>query len=123
VIFGKDGAVAGILGSAAVSASVHGLPLYDDKNRQTSNMVLSGLPFRGSVPVGKKSSTMSPGKAKDRIEKEIDKTKDGVKEGIHKGADKIEKDVKKGKDAVRESWEKLKEALDKLPPHWHSHKS
>ncbi|KAG6828723.1 hypothetical protein H0H92_006952 [Tricholoma furcatifolium] len=50
VLFGTDGAVAGLLGSTAVAARVRGLPLPG----QDGEMELSGLPFRGSVRVGKK---------------------------------------------------------------------
>ncbi|KAG6919247.1 hypothetical protein DXG01_008043 [Tephrocybe rancida] len=50
VVFGSDGAVAGILGSASVAARVRGLPLTGHDGQ----MELSGLPFRGSVLVGKK---------------------------------------------------------------------
>jgi hypothetical protein len=49
VVFGSQGAVAGILGSAAVTVGVHGLPVGGD------GLELDGLPFRGSVLVGKKS--------------------------------------------------------------------
>ncbi|KAF9457903.1 hypothetical protein BDZ94DRAFT_1227248 [Collybia nuda] len=51
VIFGSDGAVAGILGSAAVSVGVQGLPFPGE----AGEMELDGLPFKGSVPVRKKS--------------------------------------------------------------------
>jgi hypothetical protein len=50
VIFGTDGAVAGLLGSTAVAIDVEGLP-----SGEAGEMELSGLPFRGSVIVGKKS--------------------------------------------------------------------
>ncbi|KAF9266950.1 hypothetical protein L218DRAFT_758876 [Marasmius fiardii PR-910] len=52
VIFGRQGAVAGILGTADVGVTVKGLSL-DSPDRD--GMVLSGLPFKGSVRVGKKS--------------------------------------------------------------------
>ncbi|KAJ7111482.1 hypothetical protein C8R44DRAFT_883276 [Mycena epipterygia] len=52
VIFGSDGAVAGLLGVAAVAVDVFGLPLPGNDGR--SEMELNGLPFRGSVLVGKK---------------------------------------------------------------------
>ncbi|KAF8064890.1 hypothetical protein FPV67DRAFT_159312 [Lyophyllum atratum] len=51
VVFGSEGALAGILGSAAVASKIRGLPLLG----HDGEMELSGLPFRGSVRVGKKS--------------------------------------------------------------------
>ncbi|KAJ7118452.1 hypothetical protein C8R43DRAFT_1077421 [Mycena crocata] len=53
VIFGSDGAVAGILGVAGVAVDVFGLPFPGDDGE--SEIELNGLPFRGSVLVGKKS--------------------------------------------------------------------
>ncbi|KAK7061020.1 hypothetical protein VNI00_000755 [Paramarasmius palmivorus] len=53
VIFGRDGAIAGILGTADVGVLVQGLPL--DGPEHEDGMVLSGLPFKGSVRIGKKS--------------------------------------------------------------------
>ncbi|KAG7093681.1 hypothetical protein E1B28_007339 [Marasmius oreades] len=53
VIFGRQGAVAGILGTADVGVTVKGLPLDSPDHRD--GMVLSGLPFKGSVRVGKKN--------------------------------------------------------------------
>jgi hypothetical protein len=50
-VFGSGGAVAGILGSTAVSVGVQGLPFPGE----AGEMELGGLPFRGSVRVGKKS--------------------------------------------------------------------
>ena len=50
-MFGSQGAVAGLLGSAAVTAGIHGLPVDDGTDGE---MELIGLPFRGSVRVGKK---------------------------------------------------------------------
>ncbi|KAI4524646.1 hypothetical protein K525DRAFT_262394 [Schizophyllum commune Loenen D] len=52
VIFGHDGATAGILGTTAVGVSVRGLPVLDDG--KPSEMDLRGLPFKGNVKVGKK---------------------------------------------------------------------
>ncbi|KAJ7450789.1 hypothetical protein FB451DRAFT_1146099 [Mycena latifolia] len=52
VIFGTDGAVAGILGAASVAVEVFGLPFPG--NDGGGEMELSGLPFCGSVVVGKK---------------------------------------------------------------------
>ncbi|KAG6840233.1 hypothetical protein C0991_008017 [Blastosporella zonata] len=52
VVFGTEGAVAGILGTAAVAARVRGLPLRG----RDGEMELMGLPFRGSVRVGKKGT-------------------------------------------------------------------
>lgn len=51
VIFGTNGAVAGILGNAAVSVDVQGLP---NGSGDAGELQLSGLPFQGSVVVGKK---------------------------------------------------------------------
>lgn len=51
VVFGTHGAVAGILGTAAVAVDVQGLP---NGNGQAGEMQLSGLPFQGSVIIGKK---------------------------------------------------------------------
>ncbi|KAL0065797.1 hypothetical protein AAF712_007100 [Marasmius tenuissimus] len=56
VIFGRQGALAGILGTADVGVTVDGLP-FDGPGRDDW-MVLSGLPFKGSVRVGKKSMLM-----------------------------------------------------------------
>ncbi|KAF9477671.1 hypothetical protein BDN70DRAFT_861510 [Pholiota conissans] len=53
VIFGTDGATAGILGSAAVAVTVEGLPL-NTPGRKTNEIVLSGLPFQGSVHIKKR---------------------------------------------------------------------
>lgn len=53
VIFGTDGAVAGIRGSAGVTVAVRGLPL-GGTGRATGQIDLFGLPFHGSVRVGKK---------------------------------------------------------------------
>ncbi|RDB17180.1 hypothetical protein Hypma_001825 [Hypsizygus marmoreus] len=53
VIFGSDGALAGILGTASVAAKVRGLPIPGQDH--DGEMELHGLPFRGSVRVGKKS--------------------------------------------------------------------
>lgn len=46
-MFSANGAMAGILGSAAVAVKVHNIASAD-------NLELGGLPFRGSVRVGKK---------------------------------------------------------------------
>jgi len=51
VVFGTKGALAGILGTAAVAVDVHGFTIGDG-----SVVELDGLPFRGSVRVGKKSN-------------------------------------------------------------------
>lgn len=53
VIFDSGGAVAGILGSAAVAVEVYGLPVHGGSGE--GEMELSGLPFQGSVLVGKKN--------------------------------------------------------------------
>jgi hypothetical protein len=49
VIFGTDGALAGLLGHGAVAVDVNGLPFGNGREIE-----LTGLPFRGSVRVGKK---------------------------------------------------------------------
>ncbi|KAJ7766322.1 hypothetical protein DFH07DRAFT_915995 [Mycena maculata] len=53
VIFGSDGAIAGILGTAAVAIDVFGLPFPGNDGQ--GEMELTGLPFRGAIHVGKKS--------------------------------------------------------------------
>lgn len=57
VLFGPDGALAGVRGTAAVAASVDGLPVDDDDGDDTQKHIveLTGLPFSGSFRVGKKS--------------------------------------------------------------------
>ncbi|KDR76936.1 hypothetical protein GALMADRAFT_119991 [Galerina marginata CBS 339.88] len=57
VIFGSEGATAGISGFAAVTVAVDGLPLHGP-GRKSGEVVLSGLPFQGNVHVGKKSLFM-----------------------------------------------------------------
>ncbi|KAI0329821.1 hypothetical protein GY45DRAFT_1435207 [Cubamyces sp. BRFM 1775] len=52
VIFGTQGALAGVQGVAAVAVRVNGLPFT---NGHDGKMELTGLPFEGSVGVGKKS--------------------------------------------------------------------
>jgi hypothetical protein len=52
VIFDSNGALAGILGSTAVAVDVQGLPFHNGDGRE---MELNGLPFQGSIRVGKKS--------------------------------------------------------------------
>ncbi|KAF8812840.1 hypothetical protein BYT27DRAFT_7159005 [Phlegmacium glaucopus] len=54
VIFGSGGAVAGILGTAAVTVAVDGLPLHTP-GRKAGEIALSGLPFQGRLLVGKNS--------------------------------------------------------------------
>ncbi|KAF8183037.1 hypothetical protein K438DRAFT_1839507 [Mycena galopus ATCC 62051] len=54
VIFGSEAAVAGILGVAAVGVDVFGLPLPGGDEEDDGELELHGLPFRGSVLVGKK---------------------------------------------------------------------
>jgi hypothetical protein len=51
VIFGS-GAVAGLLGNTAVAVNVEGFPTGGG---EAGEMELSGLPFHGSVVVGRKS--------------------------------------------------------------------
>ncbi len=52
MIFGSEGALAGVQGVAAVAVRVQGLPF---ENGQGKEMQLEGLPFQGSVRIGKKS--------------------------------------------------------------------
>jgi hypothetical protein len=51
VIFDSNGALAGLLGSTAVAVEVQGLPFHNGSGHE---MELSGLPFQGSIRVGKK---------------------------------------------------------------------
>ncbi|KAI0318207.1 hypothetical protein OF83DRAFT_1117182 [Amylostereum chailletii] len=53
VIFGTKGAVAGVQGVAAVTVHVEGLPIKGQPGKD-AGMELTGLPFQGSVRVGKK---------------------------------------------------------------------
>ncbi|PCH36932.1 hypothetical protein WOLCODRAFT_167215 [Wolfiporia cocos MD-104 SS10] len=52
VVFGSQGALAGVQGVAAVAVNVHGLPF---ENGRDSEMELTGLPFQGSVRIGKRT--------------------------------------------------------------------
>jgi len=55
VIWGAGGgAVAGVQGVAAVSVRVEGLPIDPHDGGRGGAMVLTGLPFQGSVRIGKK---------------------------------------------------------------------
>ncbi|VDB96689.1 unnamed protein product [Peniophora sp. CBMAI 1063] len=54
VVFGTHGAVAGVRGTAAVRVQIGGLPVVGD-GEEGEGVVLSGLPFEGSVRVGKKA--------------------------------------------------------------------
>jgi len=54
VIFGTDGATAGIAGNAAVTVSVDGIPLAGTPGPGSTNLILTGFPFRGRVKIGKK---------------------------------------------------------------------
>ncbi|KAF9023834.1 hypothetical protein BDZ89DRAFT_1069634, partial [Hymenopellis radicata] len=55
VVFGKDGALAGLVGTVAVEVEVPGLPVAE------GGLVLEGLPFQGSVRIGKKNMFRMPG--------------------------------------------------------------
>ncbi|KAI0760888.1 hypothetical protein BD413DRAFT_593969 [Trametes elegans] len=55
VIFGTQGALAGVQGVAAVAVRVNGLPFA---NGHDGEMELTGLPFHGNVRIGKKSVTV-----------------------------------------------------------------
>jgi hypothetical protein len=65
LIFGSKAAVAGILGSAAVTVAIDGLPLHTP-GRQVGEIVLSGLPFQGRFLVGK--NTLLTGEGLDKLE-------------------------------------------------------
>ena len=52
MVFGTDGALAGLQGEAAVAVRVNGLPF---ENGRDSEMHLTGLPFKGNVRIGKRS--------------------------------------------------------------------
>ncbi|OCH86734.1 hypothetical protein OBBRIDRAFT_760838 [Obba rivulosa] len=52
VVFSSHGALAGVQGTAAVAVRVHGLPF---ENGRDGEMELTGLPFQGSVLIGKRS--------------------------------------------------------------------
>jgi len=52
VIFGSQGALAGVQGVAAVALRVQGLPF---ENGEGGEMQLEGLPFQGSVRIGRRS--------------------------------------------------------------------
>ncbi len=55
VLFGPQGALAGVQGTAAVAALVDGLPVVDEGKGDSKGIVeLLGLPFSGSFRVGKK---------------------------------------------------------------------
>jgi hypothetical protein len=53
VIFGTHGALAGLQGTTDVGVHILGLPLGDHEGT-TAGIDLLGLPFQGSVHVGKK---------------------------------------------------------------------
>ncbi|KZT63268.1 hypothetical protein DAEQUDRAFT_770765 [Daedalea quercina L-15889] len=52
VVFGTQGAVAGLQGEAAVAVHVNGLPF---ENGRHGEMQLTGLPFKGIVRIGKRN--------------------------------------------------------------------
>ena len=60
VIFGSQGALAGVEGVAAVAVRVEGLPFASGRDPE---MELAGLPFQGSVRIGKKKVGPLPGPA------------------------------------------------------------
>ena len=51
MIFGSNGAIAGVQGVASVTVRIDGLPL---QNGAADEMELDGLPFRSSVRIGKR---------------------------------------------------------------------
>nr|GAT58969.1 predicted protein [Mycena chlorophos] len=74
VVFGSgDGAKAGILGVAAVGVEVDGL------DREVGEMELTGLPFRGSVVVGKKGLKRDWGLADG-----VERTREEVERALRK---------------------------------------
>lgn len=56
VIFGSEGALAGVSGIAAVNVHVQGLPIGGAGEDGWGEMELHGLPFHGDVRIGKKTS-------------------------------------------------------------------
>ena len=60
VIFGSQGALAGVQGVAAVAVRVEGLPFA---SRRDPEVELTGLPFQGSVRIGKEKVGPLPGPA------------------------------------------------------------
>ncbi|PFH51149.1 hypothetical protein AMATHDRAFT_143158 [Amanita thiersii Skay4041] len=55
VIFGSEGAIAGLQGTASVVVDVEGLPVHGPEDSHA--LELNGLPFHGRVRVGKKSTS------------------------------------------------------------------
>ena len=51
MIFGSQGALAGVQGVAAVGVRIQGMPF---EHGNGSDMELDGLPFRSSVRIGKR---------------------------------------------------------------------
>ncbi|KAJ6588138.1 hypothetical protein B0H19DRAFT_1300752 [Mycena capillaripes] len=88
VIFGTDGAVAGILGVAGVAVDVFDLPFPGDDGG--SEMELHGLPFRGSVLVGKKSLTG----VGDTVQHTADDLKRAMERFLHRWQRKAHRTVK-----------------------------
>ncbi|KAJ7624696.1 hypothetical protein FB45DRAFT_85999 [Roridomyces roridus] len=70
VIFGS-GAIAGILGTADVAIDVAGLPLPGPGEGERG-LELHGLPFRGAIPVGKKS-LKGIGRGGEEVKKRMEK--------------------------------------------------
>ena len=56
----EEGALAGVQGVAAVAVRVEGLPFASGRDPE---MELAGLPFQGSVRIGKKKIGPLPGPA------------------------------------------------------------
>lgn len=54
VIFGSQAAVAGILGSVAVTVAVDGLPV-NTPDHKAAEIAFAGLPVQGRLVVGKQS--------------------------------------------------------------------
>ena len=54
MIFGTEGATAGIMGNAAITVSIDGIPLDGTPGSNITNLVLTGFPFKGRVQIGKK---------------------------------------------------------------------
>ncbi|KAF7289184.1 hypothetical protein MIND_01379500 [Mycena indigotica] len=93
VVFGSgDGATAGILGVGAVGVEVAGLELQASRAAQAREMELTGLPFRGSVLVGKKAMRrggllgldVGLGDAVNKSEEELGKVREEVKKAVRR---------------------------------------
>ncbi|KAF9531125.1 hypothetical protein CPB83DRAFT_809476 [Crepidotus variabilis] len=97
VVFGSKGATAGILGNAAVNVEIAGLPLKSGPGHKSGEIVLAGLPFQGSVHIGKKGllrfDSDKPGQDNEKpaedVKKEIERMEHVWKSIINKLRGKI----------------------------------